>query len=71
MNLPTDILTGLNRALSRHQHPEELDWRLVNDKWTAAEGDLRFAVIHDKKLGYVIAQSKTVSNDVGAECTSK
>jgi hypothetical protein len=61
MQLPEDILSNLNRQLSRHPHPDALDWQRRNGKWTAWDGDRSFTLIHDEKLGYVVAEVKSVS----------
>lgn len=65
MNLPDDILTKLNRSLSRHQHPEELDWQLVNGRWAATDRDGRaFVIVHDESLGYIVAERHSVSYEL-------
>jgi hypothetical protein len=64
LKLPPDIIANLNRELSRHQRPEDLDWQLVNGKWTATEEARTFIVIHDETLGYVIAEQKSHSYEL-------
>lgn len=59
MKLPQDILSNLNLELSRHKNPASLDWQLVRGVWTASERSTTFKVVHDPKLGYVIAESKS------------
>jgi hypothetical protein len=67
LKLPDNILAELNLSLSRHQHPEDLDWQLERGKWTATAGSRKFVILHDEKLGYVIAEMKNVSYDIGAK----
>jgi hypothetical protein len=67
LRLPDDILAELNQSLSCFQQPELLDWRLERGSWTASAGDRHFIIIHDERLGYVIAEKKSVSYGVGAE----
>lgn len=67
MHLPPEILSNINLELSRFRQPELLDWQLKRGNWTASVGDRRFVVIHDDKLGYVIAEQKSVSYGIGAE----
>jgi hypothetical protein len=67
MQLPSEILSNLNLEFSRFQQPELLDWRLEPGSWTASVGDRRFVIIHDEKLGYVIAEKKSASYSVGCE----
>jgi hypothetical protein len=67
MQLPSEILSNLNFELSRFQQPELLDWQLERGSWTASVGDRQFSVVHDDRLGYVIAEKKSVSYGAGAE----
>jgi hypothetical protein len=67
MQLPPDILSGINLTFSRHQHPKDLDWQLERGKWTASIGSQKFVILHDDALGYVIAEVKGVSYGIGAE----
>lgn len=67
MQLPSEILSNLNYGLSRFQQPEILDWRLERGNWIASAGDRRFIIVHDEKLGYVLAEMKSVSYGIGAE----
>ena len=60
-------MAGLNRSVSRHDHPEDLDWSLVDGQWIASEGDRRFVVLSDSHFGYVIAEHKSVSYGLGAD----
>ena len=65
MQLPSDILDNLNLSVSRHKHPEALDWTEVGGAWTAREGDRTFTLVHSERFGYVIAETKSTSYDVG------
>jgi hypothetical protein len=67
LKLPDNILAELNLSLSRFQQPELLDWRLERGSWTASVGNRQFIVVHDEKLGYVIAEKKSTSYGMGAE----
>jgi hypothetical protein len=67
MQLPSEILSNLNLQFSRFQQPELLDWRIELGSWTASVGDRQFIVVRDDRLGYVIAEKKSVSYGVGAE----
>jgi hypothetical protein len=61
MDLPQKILKDLNLRVSKHKHPEALDWQQKNGKWTALDDHHKYVVIHDKNFGYVIAETKTTS----------
>jgi hypothetical protein len=67
MQLPSEILLKLNYDFSCCHNPELLDWQLERGSWTASVGDRQFIVVHDGRLGYVIAEKKIVSYGVGAE----
>ena len=67
MKLPDDIINGLNLSVSRHQHPEALDWQLVREVWTAVEGDRCFTILSDSQFGYVIAEKKSITYGLGAD----
>ncbi len=58
MQLPREFLDKINLKLSRHKHPDKLDWIKRRGKWEALEGDQRFVLIHDDHFGYVIAENK-------------
>jgi hypothetical protein len=58
LDLPNEILSHLNLSLSRHQHPEKLDWSIVRDSWTAKDGDRTFVVVDGGKIGYVVAEQR-------------
>jgi hypothetical protein len=64
MQLPSDILLKINYDFSRCHHPELLDWQLVRDTWTATTDDRKFILIHDDRLGYVIAEKKSITMGV-------
>jgi hypothetical protein len=66
MQLPSEILDNLNLSVSRHKHPESLDWIQVGESWTAREGDQVFTVVHSERFGYVIAETKATSYGIGA-----
>lgn len=59
MQLPDDILSGLDLTLSRHKNPASLDWHQVNGKWIATEGDRLYQVVNYLG-GYVIAETKSL-----------
>jgi len=65
MQLPSEILDDLNLSVSRHKHPEDLDWILVGGSWTAREGDRVFTVVHSEEFGYVIAEMKATTYGAG------
>jgi hypothetical protein len=67
MKLPDEIMNGLNLAVSRHKHPDTLDWQLIRGVWTAIEGDRCFTILSDSQFGYVIAQTKSVAYSIGAD----
>jgi hypothetical protein len=64
MKLPDEILSNLNRSLSRHQHPENLDWQMVRGSWTAMEEGRTFVVVDGGKIGYVIAEQRNVKYEL-------
>ncbi|MFA5380154.1 MAG: hypothetical protein WC455_30615 [Dehalococcoidia bacterium] len=64
MQLPSDILLKINYDFSRCHHPELLDWQMVRDTWTATTDDRKFILIHDDRLGYVIAEKKSITMGV-------
>jgi hypothetical protein len=64
MQLPSDILLKINYDFSRCHHPELLDWQLVRGTWTATMDDRKFILIHDDRLGYVIAETKSIKMGV-------
>ncbi len=59
MQLAPAILDKINLEVSRHKHPERLDWHKVNGKWQAKEGDRTFALIHAEGFGLVVSEIKT------------
>ncbi len=67
MKLPAEILENINLSVSRHSHPEDLDWSFVSGSWIASEGDRCFVVLHDTQFGYVVAEKKSVSYGLGAD----
>lgn len=67
MQLPPDILLKINYDFSRCHHPELLDWQLERGSWTASDGVRAFIIVHDDRLGYVIAEKKSASYGVGCE----
>ena len=66
MKLPAEILDNINHTVSRHDHPEDLDWSLVDGQWIASEGDRRFVIIHDTQFGYVVAEKRSINYSLGA-----
>lgn len=64
MQLPKEFLDRINLQVSRHKHPEKLDWIKRSGKWEALEGDKRFVLIHDDHFGYVIAENKNFGRAV-------
>jgi hypothetical protein len=67
LKLPNDITAGLNRSVSRHDHPEDLDWSLVAGQWIALDNDRCFVILHDTQFGYVVAEKKSAAYHLGAE----
>ena len=67
MKLPDNILAGLNLSVSRHKHPEALDWQNIGGKWTSAEDDRNFIILHDTQFGFVIAETKAITYELGGE----
>jgi hypothetical protein len=67
MQLPREFLDKINLKLSRHKHPDKLDWIKIRGKWEAQEGDQRFVLIHDDHFGYVIAENKSFGGAVEVE----
>ena len=67
MNLPDNIMAGLNLSVSRHKHPEALDWQYIGGKWVATEDDRNFIVLHDTHFGFVIAETKSITYGLGAD----
>ena len=67
MQFPREFLDKINLKVSRHKHPEKLDWIKIRGKWTAIEGDQRFVLIYDDHFGHVIAENKGWGGTVGAK----
>ena len=67
MKLPDYIMAGLNLSVSRHKHPEALDWQNIGGKWTSVEDDRGFVVLHDTQFGFVIAETKAITYGLGGE----
>jgi hypothetical protein len=66
--LPENIMAGLNLSVSRHKHPEALDWQNIAGKWIAkTEGGRGFVILHDTQFGFVIAQTKIITYGLGGE----
>lgn len=65
MRLPVEILDNLNMEMSRHKDPADLDWQQVRGEWRATDGSHCYVIIHDEKLGYVIAEKRSCSYAVG------
>jgi len=65
MQLPSEILDNLNLSVSRHRHPENLDWTQAGECWTARDGDRIVTVVHSEKFGYVIAETKATTYGAG------
>jgi hypothetical protein len=65
MQLAPAILDKINLKVSRHKHPERLDWHKVNGKWQAKEGDKTFSLIQAEGFGLVVSEIKTASYSVG------
>lgn len=66
MQLPDEILAQINLDVSRHKHPDVLDWTQTGEAWTAREGDRVFRIVHSVKFGYVIAETKATVYGTGA-----
>ena len=67
MQLPDDIIKGLNLSVCRHKHPDALDWQLIRGVWTAIEGDRCFTVLSDSQFGFVISEVKSITYGLGAD----
>jgi len=65
MKLPKDILNKINRLVSKHKNPEKLDWLKRNDKWEAIEDGHTYVLLYDDNFGYVVAETKQISYQVG------
>ena len=65
MQLAPAILDKINLKVSRHKHPERLNWRKVNGKWEAQEGERTFFLIQAEGFGLVVSEIKTASYSVG------
>jgi len=64
MQLAPAILEKINLKVSRHKHPERLNWQKVNGKWQAQEGDRTFSLIQAEGFGLVVSEIKTASYSV-------
>jgi len=64
MQLPREFLDKINLDVSRHKHPERLDWIKRNGMFEAMCGDKHFVLIHDDSFGYVVAEMKQASYTV-------
>lgn len=67
MKLPDNILRDINLEVSRHNHPEDLDWSFIAGSWVASEGERCFVILHDTAFGYVIAEKKGAIYGLGAD----
>lgn len=67
MLLPENIMAGLNLSVSRHKHPEALDWQNIAGKWIATEEGRGFVILHDTQFGFVIAETKIITYELGGE----
>jgi hypothetical protein len=67
LKLPAEILAGLNLSVSRHGHPEDLDWALVAGQWIALDNDRCFVILNDTQFGYVVAEKKSINYSLGAD----
>ena len=67
MQLPKEFLDRINLKVSRHKHPEKLDWIKIRGKWIAQDGNQRLVLIHDDQFGYVIAENKSFGGAVEVE----
>lgn len=65
MQLAPDVLDRINLKVSRHKHPESLNWRKVNGKWQAQDGDRTFALIYAEGFGLVVSEIKTADYKIG------
>lgn len=64
MQLPSEILDNSNLSLSRHKDPAALDWQQIRGEWIASDGLRCYVIIHDEKLGYVIAEKHYVYSHI-------
>jgi hypothetical protein len=60
-------MAGLNLSVSRHKHPEALDWRNIGGKWVATEEGRGFVILHDTQFGFVIAETKAITYELRGE----
>lgn len=67
MQLPKEFLDKINLQVSRHKHPEKLDWIKIRGKWTAQEGDQMFILLYDDHFGYVVAENRSFGGTVDAK----
>ena len=65
MQLAPAILDKINLKVSRHKHPERLNWQKVNGKWQAQDGDRTFTLILAEGFGLVVSEIKSASYQVG------
>jgi len=65
MQLAPAILEQINLEVSRHKHPERLNWQKVNGKWQAQEGDRTFTLIRAEGFGLVVSEIKTADYKIG------
>jgi len=65
MKLAPAVLSRINIKVSRHKHPERLNWRKVNGKWEAQEGGRTFSLIQAEGFGLVVSEIKEASYSVG------
>jgi len=65
MQLAPAILENINLKVSRHKHPERLNWQKVKGKWQAQEGDKTFALIYAEGFGLVVSEIKTADYKIG------
>ena len=65
MQLAPAILDKINLEVSRHKHPERLNWQKVNGKWQAQDGDRTFTLILAEGFGLVVSEIKSASYQVG------
>ena len=60
-------MAGLNLSVSLHKHPEALDWQNIAGKWIATEEGRGFVILHDTQFGFVIAETKIITYELGGE----
>ena len=67
MSLPDEVLRRINLKVSRHKHPEKLNWLKRNGRWEAFDEGRTYVLIHDSTFGTVVAERKTLGSEADCE----